>query len=111
MAELVPDLNFSQVQWAAWNPEQAPVPVGGIMPVQKPADGFFRPPPVKVFVGHVRHAQIDHHFPEPLTGAVTVLGVGHQVLLHPQLPESSDASPQDTETQQEKPKGGDGDEN
>ena len=29
----------------------------------------------------------------------------------PQLPESSDASPQDTETQQEKPKGGDGDEN
>ena len=30
---------------------------------------------------------------------------------NPQLPESSDASPQDTETQQEKPKGGDGDEN
>ena len=30
---------------------------------------------------------------------------------NPQLPESSNASPQDTETQQEKPKGGDGDEN
>ena len=29
----------------------------------------------------------------------------------PQLPENSDASPQKTETQQEKPKGGDGDEN